>query len=399
MGRLSTAFAISGVGIALLSISPLAHCEWDMRGNVTGEVTQFTHEPAHTANQKSNLSLAAEVELYTDVSDSGSVTITPFIRVDESDKERSHLDFRELLYTHVSDTWEARVGLGKVFFGVAESTNLVDIINQFDSVEGFSSDAKLGQPMLNVLVTKDWGDIDLYLLPGFRERTFPGSNGRPRLPLAIDADNARFESGAENQHIDVAARLSKVVGEWDLAAHVFHGTAREPILQFNPNSQSLVPFYAQMTQAGIDAQATLESWLLKAELVYRSGDEFDNHTAAVTGFEYSFYDIKASGADLGIVAEYIFDERGEEGPALLQNDVLVALRFALNDAASTEALAGVITDLDGDGEVLSFEASRRFGSNLKASVTYTGWSDGDAPSNLTAFDREDNLRLELGYFF
>jgi len=387
------------VGMALLCCHSFAYSEWEVRGNVTGELSHFAHEPTHTATQSSNYSLATELEFYSNVGESGSLTITPFIRVDESDQERTHIDFREFLYTHVSDSWEARIGLGKVFHGVAESTNLVDIINQTDSVESLATDAKLGQPMINLLLTRDWGDIDLYLLPGFRERTFAGADGRPRIPFVIDTDNTRYESGAGNDHIDIAARLSKVWGDWDLGAHVFHGTAREPVLQFNPAEQTLTPFYVQMTQLGIDAQATLESWLLKTEVVYQSADEFVDHFAAVTGFEYSFYDIKSSGADLGIVAEYLYDDRGKDGPAPLQNDLLIALRFALNDAESSEALAGVITDLNGAGEVLSFEASRRFGSNVKASFAYTGWSVDSASSNLSALDREDNVRLELAYFF
>jgi len=87
----------------------VAQSQWDIRGNVTAEA--------------------------------------PFVRIDEHDAERSHVDLREFLYTHVGDTWEIRAGLGKVFFGVAESNNPVDIINQRDSVENITTDAKLGQPI------------------------------------------------------------------------------------------------------------------------------------------------------------------------------------------------------------------------------------------------------------
>ena len=99
------------------------------------------------------------------------------------------------------------------------------------------------------------------------------------------------------------------------------------------------------------------------------------------------------------MAEYLFDERGDDNLSLLQNDALIALRFALNDAASTEALAGVITDLDGEGTLISLEASRRFGSSFKASLTYTGFSVNESNGPLSALDREDNTRLELGFFF
>lgn len=390
--------AIASLLVSLCYTSSV-FAQWDVRGNVSTEVLVFPHTASHSANQKSSVSLSSEIELYTDIGDAGSLTITPFVRVDRHDPERSYLDFREFIYTHVGDTWEARVGLGKVFFGVAESANLVDFINQTDSVEGFSTDAKRGQPMINLLLTRDWGDIDLYILPGFREQTFPSEFGRPRIPVPINADGTRYESDDRSNAVDFAARVSTIVGDWDLGAHVFEGTTREAELQFDPTLGALVPFYSRTTQVGLDAQATLESWLLKAEVVHRSGQAFTDHIALVTGFEYSFYDIQGTGADLGIVAEYLMDDRGKDGPALLQNDALIGLRFALNDVNSSEALLGVITDLDGDGNLLSLSASRRIGNSVKATVEYTGWSTDKASSSLLALDREDNVRVELSYFF
>ena len=150
---------------------------------------------------------------------------------------------------------------------------------------------------------------------------------------------------------------------------------------------------------GFDAQATLESWLLKTEVVGRWSSSFENHIALVSGFEYSFFDIKSSGADLGIVGEFLFDGRGQDAPTIAQNDVLIGLRFALNDAASTDALLGLFVDLEGDGTIVTLEANRRFGNNFKGTLNYTAWSVSEPSSPLAAFDREDNIRLELGYFF
>ena len=373
--------------------------EWEIRGNITAESTLFWNTSLHEGDQDANLSLSSTIEFYRDVSDNGSVTITPFARIDEHDSERSHLDFRELLYSHVGDTWEVRAGLGKVFFGVAESLNLVDVINQTDFVESTNTDEKLGQPMVNLLLLRDWADIDLFILPGFRERTYPGVGGRPRIPIPINVDNAVFESRAGNKRIDFAARASKVAGDWDLGLHVFHGNDREPTLLFDPILNELVPFYPITTQVGFDAQATLESWLLKTEAVHRWSNSFENHLALVSGFEYSFFDIKGSGADLGIVGEYLFDGRGQDAPTIAQNDVLIGLRFALNDAASTDALLGLFVDLEGDGTIVTLEANRRFGNNFRATLNYTAWSVNEPSSPLAAFDSEDNIRFELGYFF
>lgn len=391
-----------GATIPLLASTLLAvgaHAEVETRGNVSLQLQAFPNESVHEATQDSNLSLSSEIEFFASVGENGSFTATPFIRIDENDSERSQIDMREFKYSHYGDDWELNVGVGKVFWGVAESSNIVDVINQNDLVENDGSSAKLGQPMANLLLIRDWGDIDLYILPGFRERTYPGIDGRPRPASVIDTDNALFESSDREKHVDFAGRIGMVFDEWDVGAHVFHGTARDPLFRFNPASNSVVPFYYQYTQVGLDIQATLESWLLKAELTYSSGDEIDDHSAVVSGFEYSFYDIKESGADLGIVAEWMYDERGEDSTDAFQNDVLIGLRLALNDEQSLEGLLGVITDLDEGGQLITLEASRRFGSNLKGSLQMTVFEDVENDTAFSGFDDEDNLQVELSYFF
>jgi len=381
--------------MTLLGLSNVAFAEWDYRGNITGQTQVFTEPAIHSGNHASNVSLSTEIELYREISDNGSITITPFIRIDQQDEERTHFDLRELMYTHVLDNWEWKLGLGKVFWGVAESVNVVDVINQIDSVEGLGSSEKLGQPMLSFFTSREWGDIEFFILPGFREQTFAGEDGRPRPPVVIDTDNAKFESGDKAAHVDFALRFVKTLGDWDIGLHAFNGTARNPEFSFNTNTGKLDPFYYQKTQFGIDAQATLESWLLKAELINVTADAVEDHIELVTGFEYSFYGIAQSDADLGVVAEWLYDDR-DNSSNVFQNDLLIGLRFALNDEQSSDALLGVISDLDGGGEILSLEATRRIGSSVKASFDMRYWVNQAEDS---FFANEDYYQLELAYFF
>ncbi len=78
-----------------------------------------------------------------------------------------------------------QVGLSKVFWGAAEFVHLADIINQTDGVEGFDGEEKLGQPMLRLSLFLDRGTVNAFILPWFRERTFPGKKDRLRTPLVI----------------------------------------------------------------------------------------------------------------------------------------------------------------------------------------------------------------------
>jgi len=179
---------------ALHSMSTFAHAEVEARGNVGMQLQFFPAESVHEAEHRSNYSLSGEIEFYTPLGENGSLTVTPFLRVDQNDSERSHVDLREFLYSTYGDEWELNVGLRKVFWGVAESSNLVDVINQNDTVENDGASAKLGQPVVNLLLSREWGDIDLYVLPGFREATLPGINGRPRPPITPDVSSPLYES-------------------------------------------------------------------------------------------------------------------------------------------------------------------------------------------------------------
>jgi len=103
--------------------------------------------------------------------------------------------------------------------------------------------------------------------------------------------------------------------------------------------------------------------------------------------------------DLGIVSEFLWDERQENAGHPFQRDLLLGLRFALNDEASTDALFGVIQDLDGGATSVSLEASRRIGDSFRLGVEARHFANTDDDPALTAFENESFLRLELAYYF
>ena len=111
---------------------------------------------------------------------------------------------------------ELRLGFDRVFWGVAELHNLVDIVNQVDLVEHPRDRPKLGQPMAHLTISGDWGVAESFLLPWHRKRAFPGRFGRHRSRYPID-DDALYESGAEERHVDFAFRYGNAVGPLDSA--------------------------------------------------------------------------------------------------------------------------------------------------------------------------------------
>lgn len=391
------------IGTLCTLVSVIAQAEeadYEYRGNLELELQSFLADADHSADQKANTSVSGVVELYKELNDgNGSVVLTPFFRIDKHDDKRSHLDLREFLFSNSTESWDLRAGLGKVFWGVAESSNIVNIVNQSDAVEGFTSDEKLGQPMLQASRTTEKGDFDFFILPGFRTRTFPGLDGRPRPPIEIDTDNAIYEDSEENKHVDFAARYSNAIEEWDIGLSWFKGTSRDPLLVFNPASLSLQPYYYQVQQFGIDVQATLESWLLKLEMTHRAGKQIDNHMNLVSGFEYSFYSVGESDTDIGIVFEYLYDDLGDDAYQPFQNDILFGLRFALNDEQSTEALVGILADVTGGGQIFTLEASRRIGNSFKVSLESATWLNTEEDPQLDGFKNEDLVTAKVAWFF
>ena len=394
---------LTSMGLILAFASPTyADSEFEVSGKITAELRLFPESPQFMhQSQETNTSLSVEPDLFWLWNDGlDSLSFKPFLRLDQHDNERTHADIRELSWIHQGNNWELRSGIRKVFWGVTEFQHLVDVINQTDSIEDIDGEEKLGQPMINLSLVKTWGIVDLYILPGFREQTFPGKKGRLRTGLVVDTEQAQFEAGNETLHTDLAARWSHSIGDFDLGAHWFRGTNRDPVLKMGMKGSEmvLVPYYEQMNQFGFDLQATIESWLWKAESIWRNSDS-DTYWAAQTGFEYTLYGIQESNADLGILLEYGWDQRGKKATSIFQNDLSLGVRLALNDAASTELLAGMIYDLDYENKSFQIEASRRLGDQWKVTLDGRFFLAEDNTDLMSAMNKDDHIQIGVERYF
>jgi len=359
-----------------LSISDSAAGDFTYRGNIGFQAQHYTENTAQSLPPNYPVSLSAQAEMNKGLAGTDiELTVTPFLRWDSEDDERSHADIRELKVSNYSDSWEWQIGLVQVFWGVAESRNVVNVINQTDGLEGATTTEKLGAPMFHATKYLGEGSLEVFVLPYFRERGFGGSKSRPRSDVPINDDAPMFEAESENKNIDVALRYSTSFDVWDIGLSVFRGTRREPDLVFNQDANLETPFYPLMTHTGVDVQATIENWSLKTEVAYQSGRMFKNHTKLVTGFEYSFYDIKFSGIDVGLIGEYLFDGLGESPFNIFDNDVLVGARIAVNDVQSTEALLAYSIDLESSNQFFTAEVGRRVGQNYKLTFEATTFAN------------------------
>lgn len=375
--------------------------EFEARGNIEVQGRFFYENPLSPLQHDQQLSFAAAPEFYWSWNEGNdSLEFAPSARVDQYDDERTHMDVREFSWVHVGDDWETRIGIRREFWGVTEFQHLVDIINQSDSVEDVDNEDRLGQPMINLSLVKDWGITDFYILPYFRERTFAGAEGRPGIPF-LNTDNALYESSDKEKNIDWAIRWSHSMDDLDIALSWFEGTDRTPnlIASLLPSGvPELTPYYKQISQLGIELQLNGEVSLWKLEAI-QNDNNLQDFWAIQGGFEYTQYSIFESNTDLGWLVEYSWDERGKESPSIFQNDIFIGNRLALNDVQSTEVLFGLGYDLDFNSTSILLEASRRFGDNIKVSLDARFFESNEPIDPLYLFRRDDHFQLTAQYYY
>jgi hypothetical protein len=403
---------VAMVGSALAVTLMLANAKetsppskWEIGGWAGAEIRLFPRDALYAGQAQNTVQpsiVFAPKVTWADSKGNWAFDFAPYYRWDAIDRERSHGDVREAAFNWFGDGYDVRVGVGKVYWGVTEARQLVDIVNQTDLVESFTEDEKLGQPMLYLRTSFDNFGLDLLLLPGFRERTFPGVDGRLRPILPIDEDNAQYESSAGPNRVDFAARAHARFDEWDIGISFFHGTSREP--RFVPSGGVFLPYYDVIDQMGLDVQATIGATLWKLESITRDGHggaARHRFGAVVAGIEHTFYQIGETTWDLGLVVEGLWDGRSAAAPpTIYDNDIFLGARVQFNDVGDSSALIGVLTDVETGSALMTLEGSARIADTWRlefegALAIYIDESD----SYLRQFRNDSHVMIRLPHYF
>ncbi len=403
--KASILLAATGLGLGLSSpgLDAAFFENWETTGYIGAEVRAFAKKALDERQSgRASASLILETEFYREWQDGDlSFTATPYLRLDTSDPDRSHFDLREFYLQKIGGDWELQVGVGKVFWGVAESRHLVDIINQTDQVENIDGEEKLGQPMVNLSLRRSWGTLDVFLLPYFRERTFPGPEGRLRSQPEVDTDRPIYESSAEEWHTDFAIRYSQYFGDIDVGLSYFYGTGRDPVFvpeTLSNGSTVLRPGYFQIQQIGLDLQYTTGPWLWKFEGIARSG-KMQHFQAFTGGFEYTFYGVFGTDADLGTLAEYQYDSRGDRADTPFNHDIFSGARLALNDENDTSFLGGIVYDPDNGATSLRAEFERRINGKYKLIIEGQTFNNSTSKDPTYSLRNDSFLQIEIRRYF
>ena len=389
--------------------------EFEYSGRLGIESRSFTEPALHPSQKGSGGSIVLEPNLYIENTQgsSWSFNLVPFFRIDSADSDRSHSDLREAYFLWFGEAgdaseWELRLGVDRLFWGVAESNHLVDIVNQTDLVDHPYGEIKLGQLMAHLTFSGDWGMAEIFGMPHHRLRTYPGREGRLRSQFFVDNKLATYENRAEQQHVDWAARYSRSIGSADIGISVFDGTSREPNLKLSQNDDGediLIPHYEQIRQFGLDALIVAGPWLLKLEAIRRTGardlrGKENNYSAYILGGEYTLYSILDSAVDLTLFSEWNKDERGVNSTDDLNNDFFLAGRFMFNDVQNTAITVAAVKDTELDTSTLTIEFERRLSDQWELDVEWVEFLEVDKKDIVVYGSRNDSyVALALTYNF
>jgi len=365
----------------------------------------FPESPLYSGQKHNNYSISIDPEIYAEWSNNKNITFRPFYMIDNEDSHRTHFDIRELRYSLYGDNWETNIGIGQVFWGVTESKNLVDIINQFDVVDDPLLKTKLGQPLINLTLIEDYGYFDFYIMSYFRERTSPGKKGRLRTDPYFIKNSTTYEGGSQWTP-ELAARWSNNYDDYDISFHGFLGYGRAPSIDVKiiDGLTNYAPNYQRVRQLGGTVQRTLDSTLLKLEWIARHGEKDANlrrggYFSSVLGLEHTLFQSIGDNGDISLLIEYNFDSRRSRSSDSLQDDIFIASRFVLNDAQNTEMLIGSIFDLDGDGQIYQLDFGRLLHDSLKLAVKGAVYQNGRLGSNLYILRQDSWLEVSLKQYF
>ncbi|WP_439524874.1 hypothetical protein [Marivita sp.] len=347
------------------------------------------------------------------------------------------------------------VGSDVVFWGVTESYNPVNIVNQRGNFTSSEEVERLGQPMVSVSFDTDrLGTFSFYGLVGLRELDYEEADQRLRFDVVPDSDRVMFEA---EDDIDVAIRNSNSIstanGSLDYAVSLFSGRDRQPVYlpgcafkqdsvdeatcdavnanvqdvyeglrpsdigddpiaaafdRLDPasqvfllsgNSVGAVPYYQQMRQIGLELVYSTGDWQLKFDGAKRFTDRED-YFSGVIGAEYSFGDLFSTGGGLTGAVEYIYDDRSDLQPrTFLDDDVFVALRYDLNNVANTSLSLSGLKDLQTDSTLVNFNISSRLTDSAQIEFSTVFINADDTSDPLSGLDDDDFMELSLTYFF
>lgn len=379
---------LPGLALAvLLTLLPSPAAASASGGKLALESRLFVEDPVDPAQARDSAALLLVPDWHATLGADANWEwqLTPYVRLDLHDARSRYFDLHEARLHYRDRQQLLAVGFAQVFWGVAESNHLVDIINQVDPRADVDLEYKLGQPLLGYTRFLDrYGRLELMWLPFFRPRPGMGSAARQRFVAAPATQSHGL--GPLRRHDDWALRWSGQLGSCDVGLHHFAGLSREP--DYRPDGSTL---YRPIRQTGLDLQLAHGNMLWKLEALRREG-QGQPFWAMVGGGEYTW---AHPAGDLGLLMEWSRDQRDASAPPTrFARALFGGLRYRFNESGDSELLAGVLHDQNHSAWLYKVEFARRLAEQLRLHLVARA-VDAAADSAYAALRHDANVQLTL----
>lgn len=351
---------------------------------------------AHQQDKTTSFLLAPTIDIYA-----GDATVTVAPHITAIGGNQAEIDWQDSqLRTSIGNA-SLMVGSDIVFWGKTDVFNPSDIINSKDFRGGLQHGEKRGMPMATITSDLGPGALTLLVMPRFVPNRYPFKSSRENLPLTVADNRNLYDKDTCKNCLSHALRWEGYIGNTDLGLAYFEGTGREPSLSVGSDMQ-MTATYHKITQASLDVQHITGDFLLKGELVHRSGQpdndkKIRDYHGVTTGFEYSYYGIFNSATDAGLIGEFTYDSRGRKSHHGFQRDVFAGLRLTMNDVEDTSYFATIGRDLDFNSMSASVTAERRLSDGLVLKAALSVPTGLAKDTHNSALEKAEYAEVRLSY--
>ena len=382
-----------------------ANIYWSLDSEKTFH-TRLFHKDTSYQSQKNTYAIELSSELFVEPNQNTNFLLVPNYRYDHFDKERSLFDISQGYILYFNKRSELKIGKEKIFWGVTELKNLVDIVNSPDNASG-EEKSKLGQTLISYsYIDNNFGFIDLIYMPEFHKPSQVGKKGRLRLNLPTEDYNTVYEGGAGEKTPSWAAKWQNSFGNTDISFQLFRGTSRDTstIPKIENGQVKYFAGYERVSQFGSFIQKVSGPFIYKFEGIKRNGQKNSlykrqNYYSYITGLEYIKTRLYQKMWDLNLFLEYSNDDRGSSSTDIFQNDLFLGSRISLNDVDGTEITQTLSLDMDGNGNIGSIEISSRLRETLRITADYRFYWSLKKADTLYSFRKDNYIGIRLTNYF
>lgn len=376
-----------------LTSTPLACFELQHKGDIGLKGTYYDHnEPNIDYTQselRTNLELKAQLQNHSFALSLKSI-------IDKDDSKRRYTNINELYYKYASENYDLKIGRQIQFWGALEFYNHTDILNTKDWLDNPNdNDAKLGFNGIDYTYYFDDSEISAIIKIGEQKQKI-------KSPSSINSIyptpySANIESKRDIYTPSLYLRYTSSYDQLDYTIGYIHGYDSQRYL-----SNIAGTFHQNIYKSDkLIAIATLISgdMIYKSELAYTlSRDtQISNYAQASFGTEYTLYGIYAN-TDLGLLAEYYNYSNQKQAKIfgnIFDNDIVIGLRYSLNDSASSSLLAGYMIDLNDQENIFSLTYDTRYADKYKLNLKY----QYNSPKRNSIMKDLQLFEIEFGYYF